>query len=463
MKKLICAALAAAMLLSLCACGDIEIGVAPAAESSSQAAAGTVIADSVPADIVLNGSSASCEGNRVSIDGGEIKILSGGEYNISGALENGRIVINTGEDAKKVVLNLNSVEISNPDGAAIYVERAKSVHIVLAEGSVNRITSGTGEMSPAAPEATGAAIYSESDLSFESAGIGSGSIEITGLINNGITCKDDLKIEGGTIVVNAANSGIRGNESVRIYGGSITVNAKKDGIKATSATKEGKGYVEINGGEITLVCDGDGISAVTTLTVNGGSIDVTTLGRNDELSCETLKCDGSIAVNGGEIKLVSAGKGISAKRELTLGGGSVELKSSDDGIVSDLAVLVSGGSYVIRSGNDGIKAGIKGSTSGDIHISGGSISVDCAASPLKARGSLHLYGGEIIGTGHCGKIKNISEDSLTSLSISLRSDVNPGNTVLIDGTDLSIESSFGFSFIFAFGGGVSADSSYSLQ
>lgn len=457
------------MILSLCACGDIEIGVAPAQETVSvpaeaPAAGETLIEDAVPADIVLTGSSASSEGSRVSVNGGEIKILSGGEYNITGSLEGGRIVINTGEDAKKVVLNLCGAEISNPEGAAIYVERAKSVHIVLAEGSKNSIVSGTGsKIVPADVSATGAAVYSESDLIFEAAGAGTGSLEITAYINNGITCKDDLKIEGGNITVNAANSGIRGNESVRIYGGVISVSAKKDGIKTTSAVKEGKGYVEINGGEITVNSEGDGISAVTALTVNGGNISVATSGRDGLISCKALKCDGSISVNGGNVSLVSASEGISAKHEITLAGGSIALVSDDDGIFSDSAVLISGGEYSISAGNDGIKAGIKGSTSGDIHISGGSITLECAAVPLKARGSLHLYGGTVFGTGSCSKIKNISEDSIPSVSFCLRTDAQRGASLSIDGTEFSLVSSRSFNFIFACGGGVSADSSYSLQ
>jgi len=470
MKKLICAALLAAMLLSLCACGDVEIGSAPAAtpapaESSSQSAAQDVtIDDAAPADIVLNGSSAQCEGSRVSVNGGEIKILSGGEYNITGTLDSGRIVINTGEDAKKVTLNLNGVSVTNPDGAAIYVERAKSLHIVLADGSENFITAGSGsEITAAAPEMTGAAIYSESDLIIEGGTAGSGSLTITAFINNGITCKDDLKIEGGHITVKAANSGIRGNESVKILGGCISVEAKKDGIKATSAVKEGKGFVDISGGEITVRSAGDGISAVSYLNIGGGIINVATSGNPDSLSCKALKCDGSITVSGGEVTLDSSDKGISAHRDITLSGGSIKLSSEDDGIVSDTAVLISGGSIAVSAGNDGIKAGIKGSTSGDIHLLGGYISVGCAASPLQARGSLHIYGGEIICTGYCSKIKHIAEDSALCVSFSLSSPAAFGSGAGIDGTDLSVVSDYSFNFIFASGSGVREDSSYSLQ
>ena len=91
---------------------------------------------------------------------------------------------------------------------------------------------------------------------------GSGSLSVTGNFNNGITCKDELKIMNGTITVTAQNHGIRGNDFVVIKGGSIAVAALEgDGIKSTKEEHAEKGYVYIENGTLSVTAGDDGIQA----------------------------------------------------------------------------------------------------------------------------------------------------------------------------------------------------------
>lgn len=223
-------------------------------------------ADVVVREIRLTGSGAefSCAG--VSVQGSVVTISEVGDYVLSGTLNDGRIVVNTGFSSEKTSITLSGVTLTCLDGPAIYVQQAKKVKLRMAEGTENVITSGTEEMLRTFDKSnTGAAIYAEDDLDIK----GPGVLIVNGYINNGITCKDDFDLDGGTLIVYAANNGIRGSESIEINDGSLTVKCGNDALKATS-DKVGKGYVEIDGGMCLLTAGGNGISAVTDVIVVGG-------------------------------------------------------------------------------------------------------------------------------------------------------------------------------------------------
>lgn len=258
--------------------------------SSAQSACAT---GDVPANaerIELTGSTADFSGSGVSVDGSVITISNAGSYILSGTLENGKIVIDTGLSQEKCNLILDGVKISNADGSAIYVEQAKKVRIYMTEGTENIITSGTEALLASFDDTrSGAAIYSEDDLDIK----GPGMLIVNGYINNGITCKDDFDLDDGTVEILAANNGIRGSESVEIKAGKLTVVCGNDGLKATSS-KAGKGYITISGGTVSLSCGGDGISAITDVTVSGGDTTIVS-------SKIPIKTDGRICHVGGNL------------------------------------------------------------------------------------------------------------------------------------------------------------------
>ena len=198
-----------------------------------------------------------------------------GEYEISGTLSDGQVYVNCDIEGK-VTLTLDGVSIHNGSGAAVCIGSVKPrAHIVLAEGSENALS--CGEQSSGDAEESDGALFSRSDLTLE----GNGSLKITAERMDGIVSKDDLRIEGGTIEVNAARHGIRGKDAVEISGGEITVTAGKDGLRSNNDKDPDRGYISITRGNIHITCGDDPLDFVTALTVNGGTIESTVVSPED--------------------------------------------------------------------------------------------------------------------------------------------------------------------------------------
>ena len=415
-KGLVILLLCALCFTALTGCGDIAIGSAPTPAPEEAAAAEEITGGGVSV-ITLTGGGAEVSGGGVAIDGSVVTIASPGEYSVSGNLSDGCIVVNTGEVKGDVRLTLDNASITSLDGAAIRVEQAKNFDLVLGDGTENRLVSGREGTDPVS-KLEGAVLFSEDDLDI----LGGGSLEICGYLNNGITCKDDLDIIGGTLTVTAVNNGIKGSESVEITGGEISVIAGNDGIKSASAKKEGKGYVLISDGAITVNAVGDGISAETTMEITGGEISVTTTGDRDLVSCKALKAKGALTVSGGDLLLASedhaihstaeltvsggklsvlsrAGKGMSSHTTLSISGGTIDLKSGDDGIEALRALAISDGEIRVLAGADGLKAGNKETASGTLDISGGVITVNAYGDAIDAKTAAAISGGSFVGTG----------------------------------------------------------------
>lgn len=432
MKKAIAIVLSLCLALGLLSgCTDVAIQSshdAPVPAGSEQASS-PAQASAESGVILLQGDKVSSTVGGVSVNGTVITVSSAGEYTFRGELNEGRIVVNTGEDPEKVTLILDGVSLSCKNDAAIYVAQAHDVKLYLPDGTENVISSGV-DGATLDPNASGAAIYSEDDLIFE----GSGALTVVGNINNGIGGKDDIDINGGTITVAALNNGIRASESVTVTGGVISVTAGNDGIKTTSALKAGKGFIRIDGGVIAVNASGDGIAAETELNITGGDITCTTSGDPTFVSSKALKAKTGITVSGGTATLISTdhavhstagielsggtfaiesqAKGISAHTGIHIGSGAFNIVSSDDGIESKTAVVIDGGELVISSGNDGIKAGEKGTgfgpVAGEVTINGGTVYISASADGIDAKASLNANGGTVLALGLADKIKSFT-------------------------------------------------------
>ncbi len=91
------------------------------------------------------------------------------------------------------------------------------VQISAKNGTTNTISDGTSHTdtyvdSDGNTNPVNGAIFSRDDLKLK----GKGTLIVNGNTEDGIVCKNDLKIWNGSITVNAADDGIRGNDSVRI-------------------------------------------------------------------------------------------------------------------------------------------------------------------------------------------------------------------------------------------------------
>lgn len=426
----------------------------PAQNAPSSDAPSSDAASSGAKEITLNGSSAVCTAGGVAINGSVVTIAAAGEYTVSGTLDNGQLIVNTGEDAMDVTVHLHGVSITNQSDAAIYVAQAKNVYLMLDDGTENTLVSGT-ESTASAFDGTqnGAAIFSEDDLKIS----GNGKLDIRGMINNGITGKDDVDIQGGAITISAVNNGIKGSESVTVTGGALAITSGNDGIKSSSALKEGKGYVRIDDGAVSVSCVGDGISAETELTVNGGSISVESTGDPASGSCKAVKAKTGLTVNGGtlcltsrdhtlhsaawltvsggELELVShEGKGLAAHGDILLSGGTLNISAFDDGIEGATVVALSGSAVNIDAGGSGIKVGEKGNGftagTGSLSVSGGSAVIFSAGVPLNSRGTMAVSGGTVLGLGTAKTLREFDSFSQSYLSCGVS---------LAAGTDVSID------------------------
>ena len=404
--------------------------------------------------IKLEGDSITFEGSGATVNGNTITITSAGMYSISGTLNDGQIIVDT-EDKEKVVLVLNGADITCSTSAPIYVNNAEKTVITLADGTENYVTDGSSYIFEDAEDEPNAAIFSKDDLTIN----GNGSLTVNANYNNGIASKDDLKITGGSITVNAVNDGIKGRDSIAVKDGTITINAGGDGMQSNNDEDAEKGYVVIEGGTLDITAGLDGIQAETSLLVSGGDIAITSGGGSVEAgtsggggwggrgmggnpnkppeSVKGLKAGVDITIAGGVFNIASWDDAIHSNDSLTIQGGDFQLASGDDGIHSDATLTINGGvlsitqSYegiessviTINDGNirlvasdDGINAssgtggaaagGMQGRgrgmfESGDnyLYVNGGYIAIDATGDGMDINGPIDMTGGIVIVNG----------------------------------------------------------------
>ena len=223
--------------------------------------------------ITFNNDGVLINGSGVSADGTTVYITAPGTYMLSGSCANGQVIVEISKE-EKAQLVLGGLTLSCADSAPLYVVSADKVSLTLAPGSYNAFTD-AAVYTRAFEKMPNACIYSRDDLSIN----GSGELVVNAQSNNGIGCKNDLKILGGTITVNAPKNALKGNDSVAIKDGVITLVAGKDAIKSDTADEPGKGYVYVAGGSIDITAGDDAIQAEQDITVSGGTVTVDAQGK----------------------------------------------------------------------------------------------------------------------------------------------------------------------------------------
>ena len=369
--------------------------------------------------IHLEGSKASAEGGA-SADGSTVTITSGGTYAVSGELSDGQIIVDANKADVRIVLN--SADITCSDSAPIYVKSAGKVILILADGTENHITGGSDYDSSDEEDGPDAAIYSKSDLTVN----GSGSLSVEGNYKHGINCKDELKLVGGTITVDAAKDGVRGRDSIAVKDTDLTITAGSDGMQSNNDEDTEKGYIAIVSGTMKITAGNDGIQAETGVLVEGGDITVesgggsangeshaengmgnmgggkmpgqgfapgTDGGTVQETIPDSGTADGSAGTVFGDsadtdtissvtITQTSSGtgtaasdtssdstKGIKAGVDITVKGGTVTVDSADDALHSDSSLEITGGSLLLDSGDDGMHS------DATMQITGGTVTI----------------------------------------------------------------------------------------
>ena len=222
MRKYISMFLAVMLLcMSLTACGAASAATVANSIDSNEVTAqvtAAVITEPVSVDTVESSGTEAEEGETLVVlsdSTGSVTITEEGTYRVTGTLSNGQIIINAADDAK-VKLILDGASITCEGAAAIYAVNADKLVIETAEGSSNLVKS-TGEFVQTDDNNVDAAIFAKCDLTLK----GEGSLGVVCESGHGVVSKDDLKIKGGTISVEASNQGLSGKDSVTIEDGTV--------------------------------------------------------------------------------------------------------------------------------------------------------------------------------------------------------------------------------------------------
>ena len=392
--------------------------------------------DDVAAEISLDETGASCQGDGVEISGQAITITEEGTYLFSGALEDGYIIVDA-PDTAKVHLVLNGVSISSGTSAPIYVSQAEKVFLTLAEGTENTLSNG-GTFESQVDESIDSVIFSKQDLTLN----GSGSLTVASPAGHGIRSNDDLVITGGSYTISCADHGLKANDSIRLTGSTtLNIRSGKDGIHSEHDSDVSLGFVYISGGGFDIEADGDGISASGMLQIEDGTFNLVTGGGSengshsgaeadrgfggpgrgggrqgeapaeplmDEPSAETsaaaeeipeepygetaaaaaeeettsmkgLKATGNLLINAGTFSIDSADDSIHSNASVSINGGTFELSTGDDGIHGDDTLTINAGNILIRESYEGLEAL-------HVDIQGGNIQLTATDDGINAAG-----------------------------------------------------------------------------
>ena len=417
--------------------------------------------------ITASGGSAEVSGSdagNVTVDGGTVTITGSGTYVVSGTLD-GQVVVNA--DKADVRLVLAGASITNTGGPAIDIQDAGSAVMVLAEGTTNTLADGSAYADTSEDAAT-AALFSSDTLTIT----GTGSLNVTGSYNDGISSKNGLVITGEpTITVDAVDDGVRGKDYLLVSSGSLTVSAGGDGLKSSEDNDEAKGFVALGDATVNVTSGDDGVSATTDVTVDGTTLSIAAGGGQANATVSEEQGPGQGAPGqgapgqgapgqdqaaGGQSdesqseSTTASPKGINAGVTYAQDTGSVTIDAADEGLQAAF-VNVNGGSLDIASGDDGINASngdytIEGYESADsesddgsvLTISGGQVQIDYANSDgIDSNGSAHVTGGEVVVGGAAGSMDGSvdANGETTLVGVSASIPVAEGDTITVTGAD----------------------------
>ena len=273
-------------------------------------------------------------------DGEDLTITDGGVYILTGKAAEVTVYVDV-EDSEKVQIVLDGVTITNSDFPCIYVKSADKVFITTTD-TENTLTV-TGSFTSDGNTNTDAVIFAKDDLVLN----GTGTLNVTSS-DNGITAKDDLKITGGTFVIQAVADAIEVNDMLAVADGNITIASYKDGIHVEDSDDTSVGSVYICGGTLQIAAADDAVHATCIIQVDNG----------------TLKLQGAegleatyIQLNGGDVSISASDDGVNAARkssaytptfEMNDGSLTVSMGSGDtDGIDSNGNIVINGGTINI--------------------------------------------------------------------------------------------------------------------
>ena len=331
------------------------------AESGSQTA---VSADDLFTDRDLTQTADLSEARTIRMESGETYTVTEARvYVLTGTAENAQVIVEAGEE-DKVQLVLDGLTVTNADAPVIYVKSADKVFVTSA-GEQSSL-SVTGAFTADGDTNTDAVIFSKEDLVLN----GTSTVTIVSS-DNGVSCKDDLKITGGVWNIQCKGDALEANDSIAMADGTVNIVSSKDGLHAEYDEDDTVGWIAIEGGTLTVKAADDGIHATTVCTVDGGELNVT------------------------------AAEGIEAT-QVVINDGTVTISATDDGINAgqkskalSVGITVNGGEIHITMGAGDTDAV---DSNGYLTITGGVLDL-YAQSPFDADGTVSWTGGTVYVNG----------------------------------------------------------------
>lgn len=459
-KKILSAGLACLLAMSLMACGEENASKSDDKTNSESSTSGKTITSvtqisnidtsdmftsrdkeigydtSSAVTVTLDGEKTSVSAAGAAYADGVLTISSEGTYIITGSLK-GQIKVSV-SDTEKVQLVLRDATITNESSAAIYVSEADKVFVTL-EGTNSLDV--TGEFVNSDDVNIDGAVFSKSDITFN----GNGTLNVKCTYGHAIVSKDDLKVTGGTYVIDAGKDGLSGKDSVRIADGDFTITAGNDGIQSKNDDDAEKGYIYIEDGTFDIKTGGGSANASAKTDGFSGGFDrngknmggfgQSTSEDSDSESAKAIKASLDINIAGGTFVIDSCDDAIHANSNVCIENASFTIASGDDGIHADASVLiqsgtikitksyegieglnitVNGGDIELVSSDDGFNAAggndmssmngrpgqnafDESSSAGDVYlrIAGGNITVNADGDGLDSNGTLFVSGGTI--------------------------------------------------------------------
>lgn len=353
-------------------------------ESSAQVANDDDYVENVAFDgricITFDGEKVIVDGDEegaITISGADLTVDTDKAYELllTGSTTNGSLTVNS---AKAMALLLDGVELSNADGAAVNIQTKATTYVVAMDGSNNTLTDGSRTEGDAKVKG---AFFTKGKAVFS----GNGKLVVNGNYKNGISTKKNLIVMPNTNIFVELDGAIEKGSCLKcentdsdggmfIYGGVINLSNPTSAGKGLSAD----GNLTLYGGRVTAICTGDGLWEEEEKDVSGSA---------------GIKCDSTFSMKGGELHLMSTGKGgkgVNGDSVLNFEGGSVHIvttgtthtyqnngytyDTSPKGIKCDGVINVAGGKIYVRAtgttdGSEGIEAKqIYNQTGGEVYI-----------------------------------------------------------------------------------------------
>jgi len=323
--------------------------------------------------ITFDGESATVTGNPssviVNIDGAHVTITSAAKrvrYIVTGTTTDGSIKFYS---EKKFQLQLNGVDITNPNGAAINNQCGKSFYLVLNEGTENTLRDGE-TYTMVDEEDQKAALFSEGQILVSGKGklniysvgkhcmasddyviVRPGSqLYMNSTSGHGIKAKDYAYIKGGVINMEIAADGAKGincDSLITITGGRTTiintgttkVETDSLGNEVTTGAAGVKADYNINmtGGTLNIKCTGDdakGINVAQPFVFSGGELNVVCTGKEVYVDPKGVKCDTDFTIQGGSFYSCSPnGRALDVDGTTTIAEGYTSINNEDERLV----------------------------------------------------------------------------------------------------------------------------------